>query len=132
MKRKTKINFSVVKKLPAPGHPAQYRSTNKNGQIEFVTFTHSPEIDLNKFFNATPHKTQNKLHTEKLENSIYIEKQNSNQTSYVVPVVYEGSRTLLGTKRNNKFKITSAKDKKKIDKIFKTGTRIKIKSKKDK
>ena len=127
MKRKNKINFALIKKQPAPGHPAQYRKKDKSGKIEFVSFTHSPEIDLNKYYPVLPQEKHSIITTEKLDYNINSKSKGTAEPSYAVPVVYEGDRNLLGSNKNSRYQITGTTDKNKIDKIFKTGMRIEIK-----
>ena len=131
MKRKSKKRYAITKSYPIPNHPAEYRKTRNGEEIEFVTFTHSPKVDLDKLDKNKPQENHRIIATIELQNNIDIEKNKNSTTekSHVVPVVYQGKRDLLGRKRNE-FKVSGVADTKIVDNIFKTGIRIKIDDKK--
>ena len=118
---KKKTGYAYTKNKPIYNHPAHYR-TVKAGNIEFVVFTHAEEVDLDKRNKKIPEKEHRKIKTIKLTNNIDSSKKT--EESHVTPVVYEGSRELLGAKRQN-LKLVG-KDVAVVNKIFKTGMRIKL------
>lgn len=126
MKRKSRKSYAYTKRYPIPNHPAEYRKNGKKEEIEYVTFTHSSEVDLDKGDKSKPLETHRKISTIELSHNI---DKNKTEKSYVVPIVYQGERDLLGRKRDD-LKVRGDADKKKVDDIFKFGIRIRVRDEK--
>lgn len=90
-KRIKKDGWAITKRKPYKNHPAYYRrKNNTNSDIEYVTFSHSSNVDFDG----------NKIITIKLKKNINKNEDNT-KYSHVVPIVYNGKRNSLGKKTNN-------------------------------
>lgn len=95
--RKRKTGWAFTTWFPHGRHPAHYRHTDKgNEEIEYITFTHSPEIQLKggKVERTVP-MLDNISKKEREENKRKGLKQGENR-SFAYPKVYEGKRSALG------------------------------------
>lgn len=93
-KRKS-TGWAKTKWYPHGRHPAHYRSKGGD-EIEYITFTHSPEVQLKggKVERTVP-MLDNVSKTEREENKRKGLKAGENR-SYAYPKVYEGKRSALG------------------------------------
>lgn len=83
-RRKRKTGFAFTKWIPHAGHPAFYRKSGKDS-LNYVTFTHSNEVDLgNKKVKTIP-LTSNISKSER-----------GKRLSYMYPISYNGKRSALG------------------------------------
>lgn len=93
--RKRKTGWAQTKWYPHGRHPAHYKWKG-NDEIEYITFTHSPEVQLKsgKVERTVP-MLDNVSKKEREENKRKGLKQGENR-SYAYPKVYEGKRSALG------------------------------------
>ena len=113
--RKRSTGWAWTKKYPHENHPATYR--RKNGdEIEYLTFTHSDEIDFGKNGKVqTVPLLDNISPAEREKNKAQGLKHGENR-SYAYPKVYDGKRSALGAE-TDKFEPVDF-DKKRIGKMF--------------
>lgn len=120
--RKRRTGWAHTRKYPHERHPANY--VRKVGdKIEYITFTHSPEIQLtNGAVIQTVPMSDNisKFEREKAKRE---GKTRFETRSYAYPVVFVGQRSALGKEINNDFEPTSF-DKARIDTMFKVFPRV--------
>jgi len=121
--RKRSTGWAHTKKYPHKNHPAYFRKTGQD-DIEYVTFTHSSEVDFDKDNKKKPIEQHDKVTTRMLNVNVDRKKKGDSRYSHVVPRVYEGSRSALGT-GTNKYKIDRS-DEPLIDDIFQNGERFKV------
>lgn len=112
-KRSRSTGWAHTKKYPHERHPAHYRKKG-NDDIEYLTFTHSEEVDL---------PNGKKVTTVPLQNSI-TPSERGTRRSYVFPKVYEGKRSALG-KETSEYSI-APEDKTTVHTLFKTLPREKV------
>ena len=124
MANKKIIGFAFTKSVPVKNHPAQFRQKKGSDYIEYITFTHSDRVDLDRWNKDLPLEQHRFIKTEELIKNININERNTGEKSFAVPIVYEGKRTLLGRQVMG-FEIF-VDDRKKIDSIFKNGKKIKF------
>ena len=113
-RRKRKNGFARTKRYPLLNHPAYYRKKDTDN-IEYVTFTHLEEVDLE----------DEKIKTIKLIVNICKTEKEIDKYSYVVPRVYIGKRSSLKDEIHN-FSIDKI-DKPIIVEIFNKSERYPIK-----
>lgn len=80
--------FAHTKRVPHYRHPAYYEKNGKD-DINYVTFTHSAEVDYNG----------KKIKTVPLISNIEPKERGENKT-YVYPKSYKGKRSALGKDMN--------------------------------
>ncbi len=83
-RRKRKTGFAFTKWIPHAGHPAFYRKSGKDS-LDYVTFTHSKEVDLEGRKVKTIPLTSNISKNER-----------GKRLSYLYPRCYSGKRSALG------------------------------------
>ena len=114
--RKRKSGWAHTKRYPHGGHPANYKR-NGDDLVEYITFTHSPEVELYK---------DRKVQTVPLKDNISVSEREENRRrglkagenrSYAYPKVFVGKRSALG-KEVDGFNPTVF-DKLRIEKMFK-------------
>lgn len=115
-KRKSS-GWAKTKNYPHERHPATYRRKgSKNDDIEYITFTHSPEVDLgNKKIRTVP-LLDNISPDERRRNKAQGKKFGENRT-YAYPKVFVGKRSALHEEINEFDPVDF--DKKRISKMFK-------------
>lgn len=115
-KRKSS-GWAKTKSYPHERHPATYRRKgSKNDDIEYITFTHSPEVDLgNKKVRTVP-LLDNISPAERRKNKAQGKKFGENRT-YAYPKVFVGKRSALHEEINEFDPVDF--DKKRISKMFK-------------
>lgn len=121
--RKRSTGWAHTKKYPHKNHPAYFRKTGQD-DVEYVTFTHSYEVDFDKDNKAKPIEKHDIVKAQKLKVNIDKTEKNKGEYSHVVPRVYEGKRSALGA-GTNKYKLAED-DKTTVDYIFKNGKRYKV------
>lgn len=121
--RKRSAGWAHTKKYPHKNHPAYFRKTGQD-DVEYVTFTHSCEVDFDKDNKAKPIEKHDIVKAQKLKVNIDKTEKNKGEYSHVVPRVYEGKRSALGA-GTNKYKLAED-DKTTVDYIFKNGKRYKV------
>lgn len=105
-RNRKKSGFARTKNYPHKKHPAKFHFLG-NDEVEYITFTHHDEVELEgQIFKTIP-----------LDNNIVIEERGKKK-SYAFPRVFIGTRSALG-KKSNDFNLTK-KDKEKVNKLFKT------------
>ena len=114
-KRKSS-GWAHTKIYPHKSHPATYRRKNsKSDDIEYITFTHSPEVDLgNKKVRTVP-LLDNISPDERRRNKAQGKKFGENRT-YAYPKVFVGKRSALH-EETDKYEPVDF-DKKRIGKMF--------------
>ena len=113
--RKRKSGWASTKKIPHANHPAYFKKENaKSDKIKYVTFTHSSQVDLDGEV----------IETIKLSKNISNEVKEQGRDSYVLPIVYEGERSALGSNISG-YKLSS-EDNELINNMIDTGPIIKI------
>ncbi len=96
-KRKTS-GWAYTKNYPHKKHPANYKYTNTySDDIEYLTFTHSSEVDLDNEKISTIPLSDNISPSERLKNKRTNNKKN---ISYVYPNVFIGKRSSLHKETN--------------------------------
>ena len=124
-RRKKKIGWAKTKSFPHERHPATYR---RNGpepdDIEYITFTHSPEVDLDhkKKIQTVP-LLDNISPVERKKNKEQRKPFGENR-SYAYPKVYIGKRSSLH-RETDEFDPVDF-DKKRINKMFEVFPREKV------
>lgn len=115
--RKRNTGWARTKDYPHERHPANYRRINGGNDIEYITFTHSSDIELRsgKMIVTIP-MNDNISPKEREENKR--KNDNEKKKSYGYPVVFVGERSALG-KEDDDFKPIKS-DKEKIKKMFET------------
>ena len=115
-KRKSS-GWAKTKSYPHERHPATYRRKgSKNDDIEYITFTHSPEVDLgNKKIRTVP-LLDNISPDERRRNKVQGKKHGENRT-YAYPKVFVGKRSALHEEIHEFDPVDF--DKKRINKMFK-------------
>ena len=124
--RRRSTGWAHTKRIPHYNHPAYYRKKGQD-EIEYVTFTHSVEVDFDKNNKKKPIEKHDKVVTKRLHKNIDSARKGDSKYSHVVPRVYEGKRSALG-KGTNEYVLDNL-DKPLIDEIFANGKRYKIISK---
>ena len=113
-KRYKKTGFARTKRYPFLNHPAFYKRKG-NDDVEYVTFTHSSEVELD----------DEKVITKELNVNINREDPSEkNRKSRVIPRVYKGKRSSLH-KELIGFKLDSS-DRTLIENIFSSSKIINI------
>lgn len=121
--RKRSTGWAHTKKYPHKNHPAYFRKTGQD-DVEYITFTHSEEVDFDKDNKRKPVEKHDVVKTCKLKVNIDKTEKNKGEYSHVVPRVYEGKRSALGA-GTNKYKLAED-DRTTVDYIFKNGKRYKV------
>lgn len=106
-RQRKKNGFANTKSYPHKEHPANYRRLS-NDEIEYITFTHHPEVKIkNRIYKTIPLNS----------NINSIERINDPKSkSYAYPKRFVGKRSALGKERYDLSFIEE--DKKKVDKLF--------------
>ena len=114
-KRKSS-GWAKTKSYPHERHPATYRRKgSKNDDIEYITFTHSPEVDFgNKKVRTVP-LLDNVSPMERRRNKAQGKKFGENR-SYAYPKVFVGKRSALHEETDEFAPVDF--DKKRINKMF--------------
>lgn len=112
--RKRSTGWARTKDYPHKKHPANYKRTGKD-DIEYITFTHSDEVDLGDKKVRTIPLSDNISPAEREKNKRENKKYGENR-SYAYPKVFVGKRSALG-KETDEFSPVDF-DKKRIDKMF--------------
>ena len=115
--RKGKSGWAYTKWVPHASHPATYYRTGAdNDSVEYITFTHSEEVDFgDKGKVRTVPLLDNISPAERVKNKQEGKKFVENR-SYAYPVVFVGKRSALG-KETDEFEPVDF-DKKRIGKMF--------------
>ena len=115
--RKRTTGWAKTKSYPHERHPATYRRKGAgNDDIEYITFTHSPEVQLkNGKFERTVPMLDNISPAERKKNKEQGKKFGENR-SYAYPKVFVGKRSAL-QKETDEFEPVEF-DKKRIGKMF--------------
>ena len=121
--RKRPTGWAHTRQFPHKRHPAYFRKTGQD-DVEYVTFTHSSKVDFDKSDKAKSINKHDIVETRRLSVNIDKTDKNKGKYSYVVPRVYEGKRSALGS-GTNKYKLAD-KDKPIVDDIFNNGKRYKV------
>ena len=117
--RKRSTGWAKTKSYPHERHPATYLRKGSD-DIEYITFTHSSEVDLgNKKVRTVP-MLDNVSPAERRKNKEQGKKFGENR-SYAYPRVFVGKRSALH-KETNEFEPVEF-DKKRIGKMFEIFTR---------
>lgn len=122
--RKRRTGWAHTKKYPHENHPANY-VRNVGDKIEYITFTHSPEVHLsNGAVVQTVPMSDNvsKIEREKAKRE---GKTRFETRSYVYPVVFEGRRSALHNEIVGEFEPTEF-DKARIETMFKVFPRVTV------
>lgn len=114
IKRKS-TGFANTKRFPHVEHPAHYRYLDNRDNIEYLTFTHTPDVVI-----------INGIKYEVIPLSSNINpKERGKSKSYVFPRRFVGKRSALG-KENKNYSLTN-EDKKTVDNLFKELPTVKVK-----
>lgn len=115
--RKRSTGWAWTKEYPHSNHPATYHRLNTgNDDAEYITFTHSEEVDLGKKGKVrTVPLLDNISPSERKKNKEQGKKQGENR-SYAYPKVFVGKRSALGSE-TDEFEPVDF-DKKRIGKMF--------------
>lgn len=113
--RKRSSGWAFTKKFPHLNHPANYSRTG-NDDIEYITFTHSNEVNFDNKKVRTVPLADNISADERNQNKITGKIRGENRT-YAYPKVYVGKRSALG-KETDEF-VPVDFDKNRIRKMFK-------------
>ncbi len=117
--RKT-TGFAETKEYPTRKHPANYKRQRGSDSVEYITFTHSKEVDIGG----------NKIKTIPLTSNINpaergtLNENGEPNISYAYPQVFKGKRSALGAE-TDKYSLTST-DKEIVDKLFATLPRVEV------
>ena len=121
--RKRSTGWARTKEYPHKKHPATYKRKNCD-EIEYITFTHSDEVDLGKKGKIrTVPLLDNISPAERKKNKEQGKKQGENRT-YAYPKVFVGKRSALG-RESDEFDPVDF-DKKRIGKMFDVFPREKV------
>lgn len=115
MRNRNTSGFAKTKKVPHENHPAFFKRKGQN-EVEYVTFTHSDEVDLGG---------KKKVKTIPLTDNIAPEERGTDKKSHAYPKVYEGKRSALG-KGEKKYNLTP-KSRKVVEDVFENCPREKVK-----
>ena len=119
-----KNGFAWTKKVPHKNHPAYFKRTGKD-TVEYVTFTHSATVDFDKDRQDLPIEKHDTVETIKLNAPIDPKEKNLENTySYVVPRVYESTRSSLGVGTDD-FRLTK-EDYELVRSLFSTAPRYQV------
>lgn len=121
--RKRSTGWAHTKQFPHKRHPAYFRKSGQD-DVEYVTFTHSEEVDFDKDNKAKPIEKHDVVKTRRLKVNIDKTEKSQGEYSHVIPRVYEGRRSALGS-GTNKYKLAE-EDKPIVDDVFKNGKRYKV------
>lgn len=122
--RKRSTGWAHTKKYPHRSHPANY-VRNVGDKIEYITFTHSPEVHLsNGAIVRTVPMADNVSRIER-EKAKREGKTRFETRSYAYPVVFEGKRSALDKEIENEFEPTPF-DKARIETMFKILPRVNV------
>ena len=122
IRRRKTGGWAYTKSYPHRRHPANYKYTNTyNDDIEYLTFTHSSEVDLDNEKVSTIPLSDNISPSERLKNN---KTNNKNNISYVYPKVFVGKRSSLQNETNEFEPIKS--DKNLISALFNALTRKEV------
>lgn len=114
--RKRTTGWAKTKSYPHERHPATYRCKGTgNDDIEYITFTHSKEVDFGKKKVRTVPMSDNVSRKEREENKQKGRKFGENR-SYAYPKVFVGKRSALH-KETDEFDPVEF-DKRRIGKMF--------------
>ena len=127
-KRYRKNGWAHTKNYPHKRHPAYYRKV-KDNLVEYVTFTHSLFVDLDKNNKNIPKEEHRIIHCIRLNDNINGYNKD-NDYSYVLFRVFVGNRSGLG-KETKEFHL-SVVDMKIINFVFNTANRYYINKKSSK
>lgn len=116
-RRKGKSGWAKTKTYPHERHPAAYKHVGAdNDSIEYITFTHSEEVDMGKKGKVqTVPMLDNISPTERAKNKQEGKKFGENR-SYAYPVVFVGRRSSLGAE-TDEFEPVDF-DKERVKKMF--------------
>ncbi len=109
--RKRTTGFARTKNIPHKNHPAFYKKRKgvSSDEIDYITFTHSDEVELEN----------KKIKTIEMKENINSKSpEEKNRKTYAYPKVYVGKRSALG-KESNEFNL-SKKNKEQVDELFET------------
>lgn len=112
-----KTGWAFTKFFPHLNHPSHYKKTDKD-EVEYITFTHSAEVDSPKGKVKTVPLTDNVGKKEREENKKKGLPKGENK-SYAYPKVYKGKRSALG-KETDEYSFANDEDKKIVDNMFNT------------
>lgn len=114
--RKRKTGWAKTKSYPHERHPATYRHNGTNSDdIEYITFTHSDEVDFGKKKIRTVPLLDNVSPAERRKNKELGKKPGENR-SYAYPKVFVSKRSALHAE-TDEFEPVEF-DKKRIGKMF--------------
>ena len=100
VRKRKSSGWAHTKVYPHASHPAAYRRTNlKTDDIEYITFTHSSEVDLGNKKVLTVPLLDNISPKERKQNKSQGKKFGENR-SYAYPKVFVGKRSALHKETN--------------------------------
>ena len=112
-----KTGWAHTKQYPHISHPATYkRKSAGSDEIEYITFTHSPEVDMGEKGKIQTIPLNENISPKEREKNRSEGKVNGENRSYAYPKVYEGKRSALHSE-TDEFDPTE-EDKEKIKKLF--------------
>ena len=120
--RKRKTGWAHTKKYPHENHPANYVRT-VGDRIEYITFTHSPEIQLSNGAVIQTVPMADNISKAEREKAKRAGKTRFETRSYAYPVVFEGKRSALANEMVGEFDPVPF-DKVRIDTMFKVFPRV--------
>lgn len=106
--------FAETKEYPHKKHPAKFKKKRGSDKVEYITFTHSEEVEIDNVVIITKPLTSN---INPKERGTLNEKGEPN-ISYAYPKVYVGKRSALG-KGTDKYSLVEA-DSKIVEELFAT------------
>lgn len=106
--------FAETKEYPHKKHPAKFKKKRGSDKVEYITFTHSAEVEIDNIVVTTKPLNSN---INPKERGTLNEKGEPN-ISYAYPKVYVGKRSALG-KGTEKYSLVEA-DRKIVDELFAT------------
>ena len=115
--RKRTSGWAKTKSFPHARHPVTYkRKSAGSDEIEYITFTHSPEVDMGDQGKIQTIPLNDNISPKERERNRSEGKENGENRSYAYPKVYEGKRSALHSE-TDEFDPTE-EDKEKIKKLF--------------
>lgn len=123
-RRRKAGGWAKTKKYPHKRHPANY--VRKVGdKIEYITFTHSPEVHLSNGAVAQTVPMSDSVSKKEREENIRKGLKRGENRSYAYPVVFEGKRSALDKEIENEFEPTPF-DRARIETMFKIFPRVNV------
>ena len=115
--------WAWTKIWPHRNHPAHYRKIGdgrgkKRDEIEYMTYTHSPQVDLpdgKRVVTVCMHENVSKEERKKKQQGLLAPEK---QRSYAYPKVYHGLRSALSAD-TDELSFADERDKKRADKLYK-------------